>query len=247
MTAGVMMGAMMKGDDLITIKIEADGPLGHMIIDSNAKGEVRGYVANPRTHIEERFQEGKLNVGAAVGKNGFITVVKDLGLKEKFSGQVPLVSGELGEDFTYYFVTSEQVPSSVGLGVLVNPDNSILAAGGFIIQLLPNTDEETIVKIEERLKSIAPVSELIQKGLTPEELLYELLGEDQMKILDTMPVAFQCRCSKERFADAIVSLGANEIRSMIEEEGSAEAQCHFCNQVYNYSKEELEALEKEAK
>lgn len=246
MTATVMMGAMQKGEAKTTVKIEGNGPIGIILVDSNAKGEVRGYVTNPQTHIEERNQQGKLNVGAAVGTDGTLTVVKDLGLKEKFSGQVPLVSGEIGEDFTYYFVSSEQTPSSVGVGVLVNPDNSIKASGGFIIQLLPNCEETTISVIEERLGKIPPVSTMIHNGLTPEEILNELLGEGNIKILEKMPVQFTCTCSKERFADAIISLGREEIRLMIEEDGEAEAACHFCNAKYHYTKEELEELEKEA-
>ncbi|WP_335872116.1 Hsp33 family molecular chaperone HslO [Bacillus sp. 2205SS5-2] len=246
MSAGVMMGAMLKGEAKLTIKIEGDGPLGLILVDSNAKGEVRGYVANPQTHIEERNQEGKLNVGAAVGSTGTLTVVKDLGLRDNFSGQVPLVSGELGEDFTYYFVTSEQVPSSVGVGVLVNPDNSILAAGGFIIQLLPKTNESVIKDIEKRLSSMLPVSTLIEKGLTPEQLLGEVLGENNVKVLEKMPISFECHCSKERFSAALISLGKQEIQEIIDEEEQAEAHCHFCNNKYHFSKEELEQLREEA-
>ena len=157
-------------------------------------------------HMEQNAQ-GKLNVGKAVGTSGTLTVVKDIGLRDFFSGQVELVSGELGEDFSYYFVSSEQVPSSVGVGVLVNPDNSILAAGGFIIQLMPDTKEETIDNIENRLKEIPPVSSLIEKGLTPEKLLEELLGEGNVKFLEKVPVSFSCNCSKDRFASAIIGLG----------------------------------------
>lgn len=178
MSAGVMMGAMVKGEDKITIKIEGNGPLGPLLVDSNAKGEVRGYVTHPQVHFESNAQ-GKLDVRRGVGTEGTLTVVKDIGMRENFSGQVPIVSGELGEDFTYYFVTSEQTPSSVGVGVLVNDDNSILAAGGFIIQLMPGTDEETIAAIEERLSHIEPVSTMIEKGLTPEEILQSVLGKDQ--------------------------------------------------------------------
>jgi molecular chaperone Hsp33 len=246
MTAGVMMGAMLKGDDKLTIKIEGGGPIGAILVDCNAKGEARGYVTNPQTHFELN-EHGKLDVRRAVGTEGMLTVVKDLGLRDFFTGQTPIVSGELGEDFTYYLVTSEQVPSSVGVGVLVNPDNTILAAGGFILQLMPGTEEETISQIEERLKVIPPISKLIQNGLTPEEILEELLGKGNVQILEKMPVKFQCQCSKERIADAIVSLGTEEIQDMIEKEGSAEAQCHFCNEVYRFSKEELIELKSEAK
>ncbi|MGF9978764.1 Hsp33 family molecular chaperone HslO [Viridibacillus arvi] len=241
MTASVMMGAMLKGEDKITVKVEGNGPIGSMIVDANAKGEVRGYVTNP--HVEfDLNPQGKLDVRRAVGTEGALTVVKDLGLRDFFSGQVPIVSGEIAEDFTYYFATSEQVPSSVGLGVLVNTDDSILAAGGFIIQLLPGVDDETITQIENQLSKIEPVSKMIQKGYTPEEILKAVLGEDNVQMLDTLPVKFECNCSKERFGAAIISLGEKEIRDMIEEDGKAEAHCHFCQEKYQYSKEELEGF-----
>jgi molecular chaperone Hsp33 len=246
MTAGVMMGGMLKGEEKLTIKIEGGGPIGSILVDSNAKGEVLGYVTHPQTHFDLNKQ-GKLDVSRAVGTDGLLTVVKDIGLRDHFSGQVPLVSGELGEDFTYYFVTSEQVPSSVGVGVLVNPDNSILAAGGFIIQLMPGTSDDTITKIESRLSTITPVSKMIQNGLTPEEILTEILGEGNVKILEKMDVEFSCQCSRERIANALISLGQNEIRDIIETEGHAEAQCHFCNETYQFSKEDLEELEAETK
>lgn len=246
MTAGVMLGSMLKGDAKLTIKIEGGGPIGAILVDSNSNGEVRGYVTNPQTHFELN-SKGKLDVARAVGTEGTLTMVKDLGLKDHFSGQVPIVSGELGEDFTYYLVTSEQVPSSVGVGVLVNPDNTILASGGFIIQLLPGTDEETITKIEERLSEIEPISKLIQRGLTPEEILEEVLGEGNVKILEKQSVSFKCQCSKERIENAIVGLGAQEIQAMIDEDGQAEAQCHFCNEIYLLTKEDLKELLTEAR
>jgi molecular chaperone Hsp33 len=241
MTAGVMMGAMLKGNDKLTIKIEGGGPIGAIIVDSDGKGHVRGYVTNPHVHFELNKQ-GKLDVARAVGTEGNLTIVKDLGLRDHFSGQVPIVSGELGEDFTYYFASSEQTPSSVGVGVLVNPDNSILASGGFIIQLLPGTSNETIDRIEKRLQTIEPISKLIQKGLTPEEVLNEVLGEGTVKVLDKMPISFKCNCSKKRIESAIQSLGKEEILDIIEKEGKAEAQCHFCNEVFHLNEEELTAL-----
>lgn len=246
MTAGVMMGGMLKGEEKLTIKIEGGGPIGSILVDSNAKGEVRGYVTHPQTHFDLN-EQGKLDVRKAVGTDGLLTVVKDIGLRDYFSGQVPLVSGELGEDFTYYFVTSEQVPSSVGVGVLVNPDNSILAAGGFIIQLMPGTSDDTISKIEKRLSTITPVSKMIQNGMTPEEILTEILGEGNVNILEKVDVQFSCQCSRERIANALISLGQAEIRDIIETDGQAEAHCHFCNQTYQFSKEQLEELEAETK
>ncbi|ASS89741.1 Hsp33 family molecular chaperone HslO [Aeribacillus pallidus] len=245
MTAGVMMSSMLKGDEKLTIKIEGGGPIGAIVIDSNSKGQVRGYVSNPKTHFELN-KHGKLDVARAVGRNGTLSIVKDLGLREHFSGKVPIISGELGEDFAYYLVTSEQVPSSVGVGVLVNPDNSVLAAGGFIIQLMPGTEESIIAEIETRLEKIEPISKQIQKGLTPEEILEGVLGEGNVKVIDRMPVSFHCSCSKDRFASAIISLGEEEIQQIIDEDEKAEAQCHFCNEVYVFSKEELQELKEAA-
>lgn len=239
MTASVMIGAMLKGDDSITVKIDGHGPIGPIIVGANAKGEVRGYATHPQVHFELNAQ-GKLDVRRAVGTEGSLTVVKDLGMRDHFTGQVPIVSGEIAEDFTYYFAKSEQVPSSVGLGVLVDTDNTILAAGGFIIQVMPGVDDETISEIEEHLSTIEPISKMIQKGFTPEQILEAVLGKGHVQILDTMPVKFQCTCSKDRFGAAILSLGEKEIQDMIDEDGMAEAHCHFCEEKYHYSKEELE-------
>ncbi|UII56028.1 Hsp33 family molecular chaperone HslO [Cytobacillus spongiae] len=245
MSAAVMMGAMLKGDNKLTVKVEGGGPIGVILADSNAKGEVRGFVTNPQTHFDLN-EHGKLDVRRAVGTSGTLSVVKDIGMRDHFTGQVPIVSGELGDDFTYYFVTSEQIPSAVGVGVLVNPDNTILAAGGFILQVLPGTDDETITAIENRMKEIPPISKLIEKGLTPEEILIEILEEDNVKFLETMPVTFKCTCSKERFSEAIVSLGEEEIQDMIDTDGEAEAHCHFCNKKYMISRDELEELKEKA-
>jgi molecular chaperone Hsp33 len=239
MSAAVMMGAMLKGEDKLTIKIEGDGPIGPMVIDSNAHGEVRGYATNPAVHFELN-ESGKLDVKRAVGTSGMLTVVKDLGLREFFTGQVPIVSGEIAEDFTEYFVVSEQVPSAVALGVLVNPDNSIKAAGGFIIQVMPGATDETIGTLEERIANMEPISTMIDGGLSPEEVLSSVLGAENVEILDKMDVSFKCNCSKERFGNAIIGLGEKEIREMIEEDGQAEANCHFCLESYVYDKEELE-------
>ncbi|MEK4423594.1 Hsp33 family molecular chaperone HslO [Solibacillus sp. FSL K6-1523] len=241
MTASVMMGAMLKGDDKITVKVEGNGPIGPIIIDADAKGDVRGFVTNPHVHFDLN-EQGKLDVRAGVGTEGTLTVVKDLGLRDMFSGQTPIVSGEIGEDFTYYFATSEQTPSSVGLGVLVNPDNTILAAGGFIIQLMPGCEDETIDAIEKRISSIEPVSKMIEKGYTPEQILEAVLGKENVQILSSMPVQFQCQCSKERFGAAILGLGVKEIEEMIVEDGQAEAECHFCLEKYHFSREELEGF-----
>ncbi|MER1959070.1 MAG: Hsp33 family molecular chaperone HslO [Solibacillus sp.] len=241
MTASVMMGAMLKGDDKITVKIQGNGPIGPMVIDADAKGDVRGFVTNPHVHFDLN-EHGKLDVRAGVGTEGTLTIVKDLGMRDMFSGQTPIVSGEIAEDFTYYFASSEQVPSSVGLGVLVNPDNTILAAGGFIIQLMPGCEDETIDEIEKRLSSIEPVSKMIEKGYTPEQILEAVLGAGNVQVLSELPVQFQCQCSKERFGAAIIGLGVGEIQEMIDEDGGAQAQCHFCLETYEFTKEELKGF-----
>ncbi|ATH61066.1 Hsp33 family molecular chaperone [Staphylococcus nepalensis] len=241
MTATLMMGAMLKGEQKLTVTVDGQGPIGKIIADADANGHVRGYVTNPQTHFPLN-NVGKLDVGRAVGSNGALTVVKDVGLKDYFSGSSPLVSGELGDDFTYYFAKSEQTPSSVGLGVLVNPDNSIKAAGGFIIQVMPGAEEETINKLEEVINNMTPVSKLIDQGLTPEGILFEVLGEDNVQILENMPTSFECNCGHEKFLNAIKGLGQAEIESMINEDNGAEAECHFCRNKYQYSESELQEL-----
>ncbi|MGK8831490.1 redox-regulated molecular chaperone HslO [Bacillus paranthracis] len=241
LTAGTMMGAMLKGDQKLTIKVEGNGPIGPILVDAHANGNVRGYVTNP--HVDfEGTEQGKLRVYQAVGTEGFVTVIKDIGMREPFIGQSPIVSGELGEDFTYYFAVSEQTPSSVGVGVLVNGDDSILAAGGFILQIMPGAQEETISFIEERLQKIPPVSTLIEQGLSPEELLYAVLGEDKVKVLETMDVQFNCTCSRERIESVLISLGKTELEQVREEEEETEVHCHFCNERYKFSKEDITNL-----
>ncbi|UTG83490.1 redox-regulated molecular chaperone HslO [Bacillus paranthracis] len=241
LTAGTMMGAMLKGDQKLTIKVEGNGPIGPILVDAHANGDVRGYVTNP--HVDfEGTEQGKLRVYQAVGTEGFVTVIKDIGMREPFIGQSPIVSGELGEDFTYYFAVSEQTPSSVGVGVLVNGDDSILAAGGFILQIMPGAQEETISFIEERLQKIPSVSTLIEQGLSPEELLYAVLGEDKVKVLETMDVQFNCTCSRERIESVLISLGKTELEQVREEEEETEVHCHFCNERYKFSKEDITNL-----
>lgn len=241
MTASVMLGAMLKGEEKLTIKINGGGPLGTILVDANAKGEVRGYVSNPQTHFDLN-EQGKLDVRRAVGTEGTLTVSKDIGLQHPYVGQVPIVSGELGDDFTNYIVTSEQTPSSVGVGVIVNPDNTIQASGGFMIQLMPGTDENVISQLEQRLTEIPTISNMVRAGLTPEGILDEILGKDNVKALDTMPVNFQCQCSRERIHNAIQGLGAAEIEDIIVTEGKAEAQCHFCNETYVFTKDQLQEM-----
>ncbi|TQR15647.1 Hsp33 family molecular chaperone HslO [Psychrobacillus soli] len=241
MTAGAILGAMMKGEEKLTIKIDGGGPIGTILVDANAKGEVRGYVSYPKTHFEVA-ESGRLDVSRAVGTSGTLSVSKDVGMNQPFVGQVPIETGEIGEDFTSYIMNSEQTPSSVGVGVLVNADYTIHAAGGFIIQLLPGTNDETIQFIESRLQQIPSISSMVEGGYTPEEMLLEVLGKDNVTVLEKMPIRFQCQCSRERIASAIISLGQEEIQDMIEEDGQAEAQCHFCNEYYLFTKEHLEQL-----
>ncbi|ARF17591.1 Hsp33 family molecular chaperone HslO [Sporosarcina ureae] len=240
-SAAVMMGAMLKGDDSITVKIQGDGPLGPIVVDANAKGEVRGYATNPQTHLPLN-EQGKLDVRGAVGTEGTLSVVKDLGLKDYFTGQVPIISGEIAEDFTQYMVVSEQVPSAVALGVLVDPDNTVKASGGFILQVMPGATEETIELLEGRIANMTAISTMIDNGLTPEGILTEVLGQENVEFLSKVDVKFDCECSKERFSEAIKGLGAEEIQAMIDEDHGAEAQCHFCLEKYQFSEQELREL-----
>lgn len=246
MIATVMMGAMEKGKGKVTVKIEGDGPLGFIVADADGNGHVRGYVQNPQVQLKPN-SVGKIDVRGAVGTNGSLTVVKDIGLRDFFTGQVELVSGEIGEDFTYYFTASEQIPSAVGLGVLVNPDHSILAAGGFIVQLMPNATEETITHVEENLKTLIPVSQMVQNGWAPEEILNEVLKDGDVQILETMPIQFDCGCSKERLAVALMSLGKEELTNILEEDGQAELSCHFCQEKYMFDASDLKSFIHEAK
>ncbi|WP_188456126.1 Hsp33 family molecular chaperone HslO [Virgibacillus oceani] len=242
-TITTMMGAMLKGTDSLTVKVEGNGPIGAIVADADAYGNVRGYVTNP--HVDFDLNDrGKLDVAKAVGTDGSLSVVKDLGLKDYFTGQVPIVSGEISEDFTYYFANSEQVPSAVGAGVLVNPDHSILAAGGFIVQVMPGADEEVIGQLEDRIQSFPAISGLIREGNSPEHILERLFGSEEIKFHEKMEVTFKCKCSKERFEKAIVGLGNDEIQQMIDEDHGAEAVCHFCNETYTFTEEELENLKK---
>lgn len=246
LTITAMMGAMLKGEDTITTKVIGNGPIGAIIADANANGQVRGYVTNPHVDFELNSQ-GKLDVARAVGTEGNISVIKDLGLRDFFTGEVPIISGEISEDFTYYFSNSEQIPSAVGAGVLVNPDHSILAAGGFIVQLMPGASEEVVEQLEEQIQAFPAISSLIREGNTPEQILQRLFGDQEMKLLESIPLEFRCRCSKERVERAIIGLGEAEIQNMIDEDHGAEASCHFCNQTYHFTEEELINLKEQAK
>lgn len=244
-TAGAMMGAMLKGEEKLTVQVKGDGPLGQIVIDANAKGEVRGYVDNPQVHLPAN-EQGKLDVAGAVGRSGFIHILKDLGLKEPYRGSVPIISGELGEDFTYYFASSEQTPSAVGLGVLVDADGSVRHAGGFILQLMPGVEEKAIDRLEQRLREMPHLTVLLDRGETPESILRYLADED-VQILDRMPVVFKCKCSRERVERTLVSMGEEELQALIEEDGRAEVTCHFCNSAYAFDRSELTRLLEQAK
>lgn len=247
LVAGLLLGAtQQKGDTKLTIKVQGNGPGGSIIVDADAHGHVKGYIQNPEVSLPLN-EKGKIDVRGVVGTEGSLTVIKDLGLKEPFTGQVPLISGELGEDFTYYMAASEQIPSSVGLSVLVDTDDSIRAAGGFMIQVMPGATEETIAEVEKRIAEIPYVSHLIDEGETPENILNRLLGEENIEILDREPVSFECNCSKEKFAQALQNIGGQELDAMIEEDHGAEAVCHFCNKHYHFTEDELRALRESKK
>ncbi|KAA8787382.1 Hsp33 family molecular chaperone HslO [Paenibacillus amylolyticus] len=243
-TTAAIMGAMLKGDEKLTIQVNGDGPIGQIVADANAKGEVRGYVSNPHVHLpSNRF--GKLDVAGAVGTEGFINITKDLGMKDPYRGSIPIISGELGEDFTYYFAQSEQTPSAVGVGVLVDTDNSVIVSGGFIIQLLPGLTDPEITEIENAIGALPPVTTLLNEGLELEELLRRLLPDVQ--VMGELDIRFSCSCSRERLEQTLISLGQSELEQLIEEEGQAEVVCQFCNEAYDFNKEQLEAILEQAK
>ena len=239
-TAAVMMGAMLKDGQRLTVRVRGDGPLGEIVVDANAEGHVRGYVDHPEVHLPSKTN-GKLDVAAAVGKNGHLYVIKDLGLKEPYHGSVPLVSGELGEDFAYYFTVSEQIPSAVGLGVLIDRDGSVLQAGGFILQVMPGADEKRVEELERAVMSLPHVTGLLGEGVGPEGLLRRLVGDD-LRIHPAPAPVFACRCSRERVEQTLLGLGPEELQAMLEEDGRAEVHCHFCNETYVFGDEELKSL-----
>ena len=241
LTAGAMMGVMMKGaDDILTIKIEGDGPIGGLTVTADSKGDVKGYAYNPEVMLPPN-EKGKLDVGGALGI-GVLSVIKDIGLKEPYVGQTILVTSEIAEDLTYYFATSEQTPSSVALGVLMNKDNTVRQAGGFILQLLPGASEEVISTLENRLKEITSITSLLDAGNTPEMILEHILGDFDLEILDKIPTQFACNCSRERIEKALISIGKKELQEMINEGKTIEMNCHFCNKHYPVTVEELKGL-----
>ena len=246
LTGGAMMGAMMKGEkDLLTLRIHAGGPLQGITVTADSKGNVKGYVGNPDVCIPAN-SKGKLDVAGAVGV-GFMDVIKDMGLKEPYVGQVALQTSEIAEDLTYYFATSEQVPSAVGLGVLMNKDNTVRQAGGFIVQLMPFAEEEVISKLEENVSKIDSVTNLLEQGHTPESLLEKVLEGFDVEINDTMPTQFHCNCCRERVEKALISIGRKELNEMIQEGKDIEMNCHFCNKNYNFTVVDMKRIIRECK
>ena len=244
LTASSIMGIMMKGDnDKLTLSINGKGPLGTIVCVADSKGTVKGYVSNPLIDIPTRA-DGKLDVGSAVGINGLVTIIKDMGMKEPYTGQYPLVNGEIAEDLTAYYAYSEQQPSAIALGVLVDVDYSIKAAGGFIVQLMPDAEEKDIDILEKNLSQITSVSHLIDDGKTPEDLINLVLKDLEPMIYEKIPVSYKCDCSRERIEKALISIGKKDLDEIIKEDKLAEISCHFCNTVYHFNEAELIDLRK---
>lgn len=240
--AASMMGNQLKGEEnSLTLQIKGGGPLGMITCVSDAEGNVRGYVSNPFVDLP-RKEKGKLDVGAAVGTDGSLTVIKDLGMKEPYVGSVPLVSGEIAEDVTAYFAASEQFPTACALGVLVNVDQSVSAAGGYLIQLLPGADDAVIDKVEQGIRETGYVTRAFQEGVTPLELVQKVLSAFEVEILETTPVAYRCYCSRDRVCKALISLGAEELKEMVREQDGAELNCQFCGKTYRFTGAELAEL-----
>ena len=243
LTAGTMMGAMMKNDtDILTLQIRCDGPLGGLTVTADNQGNVKGYAVHP--DVDVPVKNGQINVADALDL-GVLNVIKDMGLKEPYVGQTILETSEIAKDLTYYYMNSEQVPSSVGLGVLMNKDNTVKCAGGFIIQLMPFAEDATIDKLEENLKNVTSVTELLDHGCTPEGLLEALLGNLGIEVLDTLPTQFHCNCSKERVEKAVASVGREDLQEMIDDGKDIEVKCDFCNSTYKYTVDELKEILKE--
>ena len=243
MSVGLIMGAMLKGEQALTIKIDGNGPIGQVVVDANANGDVRGYVT--RGHISFRKDDGSLADNVALGYNGYIDVIKDLKMKELFTSSIQIATGDIAKDFTYYFMESEQTPSVISLGTKFDVDNTCIVSGGIIIQLLPNATEETIVAIEEKLDLLSKFSETLIENSDLEDILKIVFGTNY-KVLETKNVRFKCTCSEEKFKGGLVSLGKKELQEIIEKDGKAEVVCHYCNERYTFSKEQLIALIKEA-
>lgn len=241
LTAAIFLGLNLKGEDTVTLRIMGDGPLGAIITQGNSNFEVRGYVQDPNVHLPAT-PEGKLDVGKAVGNEGLLYVTKTMGLKDPYTGSSSLVSGEIAEDIAYYLYKSEQTPAVVALGVLIDRDHTCIASGGYIVQALPGANEEDLAGIEQNIRGIPAVTELIRNGSSAYDILEKVFGNTPLNILGEEECTFSCKCSKERLEKILVSMGREELKDMIEHDGQAELRCHFCNEYYNFSREELETL-----
>ncbi len=247
LTAAAIMGSMLKSsDDSITVQLSGGGPIGRVVAVGDGKANVKGYVDNPLVDLPLN-EKGKLDVGGAVGRDGFLSIIRDLGLKEPYVGQVPLANGEIAEDLTKYYATSEQIPTAVALGVLVDVDYTIKAAGGFILQVLPGAYDEDIDNVEKTVASISSVTEMLSEGKKPEDIVKQLLSDYEIEFFDNVPTEYKCDCSRERTDRALISIGQEELTKIIEEDGKAQITCHFCDNIYDYSKEELTELLESAK
>lgn len=242
LTAGLIMGTMLKNEkDRLTLQIKGGGPLGGIVVVSNHRGTVKGYVNNPEVYLDPN-SKGKLDVGGAVGKDGYLNVIKDIGLKEPYIGFVPLASGEIGEDIAYYFLKSEQIPSIVALGVLVDKTGEIISSGGFIIQLLPETGEKIIDEMEKNLRNFSSVTNYLSDGEAIEDVIKRVIGEMKLRVLDETEPDYLCDCSRERMEKALVSLGKTELENIIESQGQVETECHFCLKKYSFNENDIDTL-----
>lgn len=241
LTAGAMMGSMMKGeDDLITLTVKGDGPIGNITVSADSHGNVKGFAGNPQVEVPDKYA-GKLDVGTAVGR-GTLSVVMDLGLSDPYNGTVELQTGEIADDLAYYFTVSEQTPSAVGLGVMIDTDSSVKHSGGFIIQMMPDVSEETISAVESKLSDLKPVTSMMDEGMTPEMILEHILGDLGLEITEHSDVRFHCNCSKERVSEALATLKPGDIQEMIDDGETIEVKCFFCNTAYNFTVDELKEL-----
>ncbi len=241
MAVAAMMSAMFKNDEELLIRLDGQGQAGVINVEANANGDIIGYAEKP--HVDIKYNNGKINVSYAVGTNGLLTVTKDFKLKETYTSTSPIQTGEIGEDFAYYFTVSEQTPSAVSVGVLVHEEKYVISAGGLIIQIMPNCPEEVISKVEENLSKLKPISELIGEGTTPEEII-QIVTEGDCEILETRDIRFKCKCSKDKFARGIISLGKDEVYKIFDEEQTdeIETECHYCTEKYIFTKDEIEDL-----
>lgn len=241
LSAGAMMGSMMKGDDdIITLTIKGDGPLGSITVTADSHGNVKGFPGNPSVDIPLK-RPGKLDVGGAIGA-GTLTVVMDLGLAEPYNGMVELQTGEIGDDLAYYYTVSEQTPSAVGLGVMIDTDCSVKHSGGFIIQMMPDVAEETIAVIEAKLATVSSVTDMMEEGMSPEDMLREFLGDLNLEITDRLPIQFYCNCDKERVSSALATIQASDLQEMIKDDKDIEVKCYFCNSAYSFTPAELQEI-----